>query len=134
MAARCDCDAVVNIQGDEPLIDPAVVDAAAVQALTGSEMSTAATPVQNLAEYDNPNVVKVVVNRAGHAYYIFPAVMDSVSARGRQSFRKRTVGGVSIFETSRDLWIPADDTVAPGAVSRFTAGERGEIRAIAGIG
>ena len=68
VAARCECDAVVNIQGDEPLIDPAVVDAVA-QALTGSEMSTAATPVQNLAEYDNPNVVKVVVNRAGHALY-----------------------------------------------------------------
>ena len=68
VAARCDCDAVVNIQGDEPLIDPAVVDAVA-QALTGSEMSTAATPVQNLAEYNNPNVVKVVVNRAGHALY-----------------------------------------------------------------
>jgi len=68
VAARCECDAVVNIQGDEPLIDPAVVDAVA-QALTGSEMSTAATPIQNLAEYDNPNVVKVVVNRAGHALY-----------------------------------------------------------------
>ena len=68
VAARCECDAVVNIQGDEPLIDPAVVDAVA-QALTGSEMSTAATPIQNLAEYDNPNVVKVVVNRASHALY-----------------------------------------------------------------
>jgi 3-deoxy-manno-octulosonate cytidylyltransferase (CMP-KDO synthetase) len=68
VAARCECDAVVNIQGDEPLIEPAVVDAVA-QALTGSEMSTAATPIQNLAEYDNPNVVKVVVNRAGHALY-----------------------------------------------------------------
>lgn len=68
VAARCECDAVVNIQGDEPLIDPAVVDGVA-QALTGSEMSTAATPIHNLAEYDNPNVVKVVVNRAGHALY-----------------------------------------------------------------
>lgn len=68
VAARCECDAVVNIQGDEPLIDPAVVDAVA-HALTDNEMSTAATPIQNLAEYDNPNVVKVVVNRAGRALY-----------------------------------------------------------------
>jgi len=68
VAARCGCDAVVNIQGDEPLIDPAVVDAVA-QALKGSEMSTAATPIKNSAEYDNPNVVKVVVNCAGHALY-----------------------------------------------------------------
>jgi len=67
-AARCTCDAVVNIQGDEPLIDPAVVDAVAA-ALEHAEMSTAATPVKNVSEYDNPNVVKVVVNAAGHALY-----------------------------------------------------------------
>jgi len=68
VAARCECDAVVNIQGDEPLIDPAVVDAVA-QALHDCEMSTAATPIRNAAEYDNANVVKVVVNAAGRALY-----------------------------------------------------------------
>jgi 3-deoxy-manno-octulosonate cytidylyltransferase (CMP-KDO synthetase) len=65
---RCECDAVVNIQGDEPLIDPTVIDAVA-EALERAEMATAATPVRALEEYDNPNVVKVVVNRAGHALY-----------------------------------------------------------------
>ena len=68
VAARCDCDAVVNIQGDEPLIDPAVIDAVA-QALAKSEMSTAATPIRNVEEYDNPNVVKVVADAAGRALY-----------------------------------------------------------------
>jgi 3-deoxy-manno-octulosonate cytidylyltransferase (CMP-KDO synthetase) len=68
VAARADCDAVVNIQGDEPLIDPAVIDAVA-GALAREEMSTAATPIRNPAEYDNPNVVKVVVNAAGRALY-----------------------------------------------------------------
>ena len=67
-AARCTCDAVVNIQGDEPLIDPAVIDAVA-GALAQNEMATAATPVKNPAEYDNPNVVKVVVSPAGRALY-----------------------------------------------------------------
>src|ERR1051325_9375114 len=61
VAARCACDAVINVQGDEPLIDPAVIDTVA-GALAGVEMSTAATPIRNPAEYDNPNVVKVVVN------------------------------------------------------------------------
>ena len=68
VAERCGGDAVVNIQGDEPLIDPAVIDAVA-NALAHNEMSTAATPIKNLAELDNPNVVKVVVNAAGHALY-----------------------------------------------------------------
>ena len=68
VAERCGGDAVVNIQGDEPLIDPAVIDAVA-QALAKNEMSTAATPIKHISELDNPNVVKVVVNAAGHALY-----------------------------------------------------------------
>jgi 3-deoxy-manno-octulosonate cytidylyltransferase (CMP-KDO synthetase) len=68
VAQRNNCDAVVNIQGDEPLIDPEVIDQVA-GALAGSEMSTAATPIRNVEEYDNPNVVKVVVNSAGRALY-----------------------------------------------------------------
>jgi 3-deoxy-manno-octulosonate cytidylyltransferase (CMP-KDO synthetase) len=68
VAERISCDAIVNIQGDEPLIDPNVVDAVA-NALAQNEMSTAATAIKNLSEYDNPNVVKVVVNAAGRALY-----------------------------------------------------------------
>ncbi len=68
VAERISCDAVVNIQGDEPLIDPNVIDDVA-NALMQNEMSTAATPIKNLAELDNPNVVKVVVNAAGRALY-----------------------------------------------------------------
>ena len=80
--SRCECDAAVNIQGDEPLIDPGVVNAVA-QALIDSPMSTAATPIKDLAEYDNPNVVKVVVNVAGRALYFsrrtIPFVRDAAS-------------------------------------------------------
>ena len=68
VAERCECDAVMNIQGDEPLIEPAVIDAVA-NALAQSEMSTAATPIKNFPDLDNPNVVKVVVNAAGRALY-----------------------------------------------------------------
>lgn len=68
VAGRLSCDAVVNVQGDEPLIDPAVVDAVAA-ALSRAEISTAATRLQQPEEYDNPNVVKVVVNAAGLALY-----------------------------------------------------------------
>jgi 3-deoxy-manno-octulosonate cytidylyltransferase (CMP-KDO synthetase) len=82
VAARCACDAVVNVQGDEPLIAPAVIDATA-GALAAGEMSTAATRIKNAEEYDNPNVVKVVVNAAGHALYFsrrtIPFLRDAAS-------------------------------------------------------
>src|SRR5438309_1716858 len=79
-ATRCDGDAVVNIQGDEPLMDPKVIDAVAA-ALADNEMSTAATRISDAVEYDNPNVVKVVVNSAGRALYfsrrVIPFVRDA---------------------------------------------------------
>lgn len=68
VASRCACDAVINVQGDEPLMDPAVIDAVAA-ALAQNEMSTAATAIRDVAEYDNPNVVKVVVGTHGRALY-----------------------------------------------------------------
>ena len=78
----CPCDAAVNIQGDEPLMDPVVIDSVA-QALIGTPMSTAATPIRDVADYDNPNVVKVVVNASGHALYFsrrtIPFVRDAAS-------------------------------------------------------
>ncbi|RME91870.1 MAG: 3-deoxy-manno-octulosonate cytidylyltransferase, partial [Verrucomicrobia bacterium] len=64
VAGRMACDGVVNIQGDEPLIDPAAIDAVAA-ALTEAEMTTAATLLAEPGDLDNPNVVKVVVNRLG---------------------------------------------------------------------
>ncbi len=67
-AARLDCDSVVNIQGDEPLIEPAVIDAVA-RALDDAPMSTAATPLRHAEEVANPNVVKVVTTLDGRALY-----------------------------------------------------------------
>ncbi len=81
VAARCECDAVVNVQGDEPLMDPAVIDAVA-SALATNEMSTAATGIRDVAEYDNANVVKVVVGANGRALYFsrrtIPFLRDAV--------------------------------------------------------
>ena len=83
VAERCDCEAVINIQGDEPLMDPAVIDAVS-GALEGAEMSTAATAIRRVEELDNPNVVKVVVNAAGRALYFsrrtIPYVRDAASS------------------------------------------------------
>jgi 3-deoxy-manno-octulosonate cytidylyltransferase (CMP-KDO synthetase) len=68
VTARLDCDAVVNVQGDEPLIAPAVIDAVA-SALVDAEMTTAATAVNNISELEDSNAVKVVVSATGRALY-----------------------------------------------------------------
>ena len=70
-------DIVVNVQGDEPLIDPALVSACAerLQAHPECVMSTAAHTIDSVEEYLNPNVVKVVTDAAGRALYFSRAPM-----------------------------------------------------------
>jgi len=83
VAERLPCDAVVNVQGDEPLINPWVIDMVA-KTLEKADMSTAVTPILDSEEYESSNVVKVVVNRAGQALYFsrraIPCVRDAASA------------------------------------------------------
>jgi 3-deoxy-manno-octulosonate cytidylyltransferase (CMP-KDO synthetase) len=66
-----DDEIVVNVQGDEPLIDPALVRAVA-QALAGkppASIATAAHPITQAATFFDPNVVKVVLDAEGYALY-----------------------------------------------------------------
>lgn len=62
---------VVNVQGDEPLVEPALIDAVAAQleARPEASISTAAHPIGELAQFENPNVVKVVIDARGLALY-----------------------------------------------------------------
>jgi 3-deoxy-manno-octulosonate cytidylyltransferase (CMP-KDO synthetase) len=75
-------DVVVNVQGDEPLIDPALIDAVAhlLQSRPDCAMSTAAHAIENMADYMNPNVVKVVLDARNTALYFsrapIPAARD----------------------------------------------------------
>lgn len=66
-----DSDIVVNVQGDEPLIEPSLIDdvALALQRSPQSSMSTAAHAIDKLEDFVNPNVVKVVVDQQGQALY-----------------------------------------------------------------
>jgi 3-deoxy-manno-octulosonate cytidylyltransferase (CMP-KDO synthetase) len=63
-----DCDGVINVQGDEPMVDPGLIDQIA-KGLKEVEMVTAATPLIDPAELEDPNVVKVVVSDSGRALY-----------------------------------------------------------------
>lgn len=66
-----DDDVIVNVQGDEPLIDPALVDALAVKMKTEAkwDMATAVTPIKNAADFSAKTVVKVVLDRNDGAMY-----------------------------------------------------------------
>ena len=61
---------VVNVQGDEPLIEPAVIAQTARQlASSGADIATVAHPIVEASEFFNPNVVKVVCRADGDAVY-----------------------------------------------------------------
>ena len=66
---------VVNLQGDEPLIDPALLDAAAACIVPGVPMATCAHPLHEMAEAFNPNVVKVVLDKFQRALYFSRATI-----------------------------------------------------------
>ncbi|MDD2882529.1 MAG: 3-deoxy-manno-octulosonate cytidylyltransferase [Rhodoferax sp.] len=66
-----DNDIVVNVQGDEPLMDPALVNAVATLLINtpAASISTAAHEIETVADFHNPNVVKVVCDASGLAHY-----------------------------------------------------------------
>jgi len=78
-----DADVVINIQGDEPLIDPGLIDCLAETMASRPEldMATAATPFRDAAHLASPSVVKVVWNEVGEALYFsrlpIPYVRDA---------------------------------------------------------
>jgi 3-deoxy-manno-octulosonate cytidylyltransferase (CMP-KDO synthetase) len=77
---------VVNVQGDEPFVPPALIDQAAalLERDAGADIATLATPIETLAEFLDPNVVKVVTAGDGTALYFsrapIPWVRDGAAA------------------------------------------------------
>lgn len=71
------CRAVVNLQGDEPLIEPDTIDAAVAPILEDDtlEISTACRPITDADEFRSPNVVKVVSDDRGLALYFSRAAI-----------------------------------------------------------
>lgn len=66
---------VVNVQGDEPLIDPELIAATAARVTTDMPMATAAHAIESIDDAFNPNVVKVVLDKAGRALYFSRATI-----------------------------------------------------------
>jgi 3-deoxy-manno-octulosonate cytidylyltransferase (CMP-KDO synthetase) len=82
-AARKDVDIFINVQGDEPLIEPAAIDeaVAAIQDDPEVNISTLAVPIVNPADIMDPNIVKVVLDFDGNALYFSRAPIPWVRDR-----------------------------------------------------
>jgi 3-deoxy-manno-octulosonate cytidylyltransferase (CMP-KDO synthetase) len=91
VARSLDVDVVINLQGDEPLIDPASLELLAdlLRQDPKAEMATLAMPIADEETYGNPNCVKVVCGRDGRALYFsrspIPFVRDGRPAFGPAS-------------------------------------------------
>lgn len=64
-----DFDAVINIQGDEPLLDPIMIDEVSEMLADGEDCATLCREFHSIDEANNPNAVKVVMSQAGYALY-----------------------------------------------------------------
>jgi 3-deoxy-manno-octulosonate cytidylyltransferase (CMP-KDO synthetase) len=79
VAVSLDCDIIVNVQGDEPLLDPgAIAELVAPFSDRSVQMTTLFRRIHQPAELTNPNVTKVVVDRSGYAMYFSRAAIPYV--------------------------------------------------------
>lgn len=83
-----DDEVVVNVQGDEPLIDPALIDAVAglLADRPDCAMSTAAHAINSITDLNNPNVVKVVLDARNTALYFSRAPIPAARDAGGQAW------------------------------------------------
>jgi 3-deoxy-manno-octulosonate cytidylyltransferase (CMP-KDO synthetase) len=113
VAKRVRSDWVVNVQGDLPFIRSATITAAIrpMQVDRSIPMATVCTPIYDIEEWQNPNIVKVVINDQGFALYFsrapIPFARHGVSqARGRLANGKRKVWGyrhIGLYVFRRDF-------------------------------
>ena len=126
---------VVNVQGDEPLIEPALIRrvAADLERHRGAAMATACHPLRDVRELASPNVVKAVLDRDGYALYFSRAPIPWA----REGFARsisRVPPGLPVFRhlgiyAYRAAFLRAFTRLAPVAIERFEALE--QLRALA---
>ena len=87
-------DIVVNVQGDEPLIEPSTIDSA-IQPLVDDStivMATTSEPIDSMDDVLNPNVVKVVTDSRGYALYFSRSPIPFIRSAGNLTLTDRIVG------------------------------------------
>ena len=126
---------IVNVQGDEPLIEPSLIRrvAAGLARHRAAAMATACYPIRDAREIDNPNIVKVALDRDGYALYFsrapIPWARDAF-ARGVS----RIPPGLPVYRhlgiyAYRAAFLRAFMRLEPAAIERFEALE--QLRALA---
>ncbi|MFV1956305.1 MAG: 3-deoxy-manno-octulosonate cytidylyltransferase [bacterium] len=84
-----DADIIVNVQGDEPLLEPAVIEAVLgpMRATDPPDIATVAAPLTSMEDYLNPDVVKVVADVTGRAVYFSRSSIPHGWAPGMKGLR-----------------------------------------------
>lgn len=126
---------VVNVQGDEPLIAPALIRqvAASLAAHRDAQIATACHPLRDARDLANPNIVKVVLDNAGYALYFsrapIPYARDAF-ARGIRSLPKAlpVYRHLGIY-AYRCAFLRAFNRLRPARIEQFEALE--QLRALA---
>ena len=101
VAAHVEGDIFVNVQGDEPLLDPAAVDTAVSSLLEepAASISTVATPIKTPGDIMDPNVVKTVLDFDGNALYFSRAPIPWVrDTAGKTLVRHLKHLGLYVFQ------------------------------------
>jgi len=121
---------VVNVQGDEPLIDPALIAQTARQlAKSGADIATVAHPINKAVDFFNPNIVKVVCKADGDALYFsrapIPYARDHFARDGKESLP----AGIPAFRhvglyAYRARFLRAYARLAPSSLEAFEALEQ----------
>jgi 3-deoxy-manno-octulosonate cytidylyltransferase (CMP-KDO synthetase) len=121
---------VVNVQGDEPLLDAALIRdvAALLAARPDAAIATACHPIDDVAEAFNPNVVKVVLDVAGYALYFSRATIPWARDAFREN-RGALPPGLPLYRhyglyAYRVSFLRAFPSLAPAPVERFEALEQ----------
>ena len=127
VASAENAEIVVNIQGDEPLIDPAAIDAAILPMVHEPElvMGTLKKRIEDPREITDPNVVKVVTDHAGDAIYFSRCPIPFEREKSRQH---------ALFQAHRAVRLPARIPAGVFRAAGGSAGNRGTPGAVARVG
>ncbi len=115
-ASASDAAIIVNIQGDEPMIDPDAIDAAVLGLLDDDDvpMSTLKKRIENPSDVTDPNVVKVVTGRSGNAIYFSRSPIPFVRDTGGAAVHYKHIG---LYVYRRDFLLAYPD-LPPGPLER----------------